>query len=88
MSSHVNTVDFFIQEHWLLPDHLGALNISDDFISVSVTGMDNSELLAGRPYGGCAIMFHKCYSHSIASCSKRFCALSLIHLMTANSISC
>ena len=37
----------FIQEHWLLPDHLGALNISDDFISVGVNGMDtcNSELL-------------------------------------------
>ena len=29
----------FIQEYWLLPDHLGALNIPDDFISVGVSGI-------------------------------------------------
>ena len=70
----------FIQEHWLLPEHLGALDISDDFISIGVSGMDSSELLAGRPYGGCGILYRKSLSQSISRlrcCSKRFCALTL-----------
>ena len=39
------------QEHWLVPDHLGSLNISDNFLSIGTSGMDNHELLLGRPYG-------------------------------------
>ena len=59
----------FVQEHWLLPDHLGALSISDDFISMGVSGMDacNSELLVGCPYGGCGTLICK----SLASCVRR-----------------
>ena len=46
----------FIQEHWLLPDQLYLLNeFHPDFHSVSVSGIDGSVLLCGRPYGGCAI---------------------------------
>ena len=56
----LNSCDIcLIQEHWLLPDHLGALNISDDFLSFGISGIDNSDLLLGRPYGGCAILFAK-----------------------------
>ena len=40
-----------IQEHWLLSEHLGALNsVSNDFLSIGVSGMDSGELLTGRPY--------------------------------------
>ena len=72
----------FIQEHWLLPDHLGALNISDDFISVGVSGIDtcNSELLVGRPFGGCGILIRKSLASNVRrlrNCSKRFCAIIL-----------
>jgi len=71
----------FIQEHWLLSDQLYVLNeFHPDFHSISVSGVDSSVLLYGRPYGGCAIL----YRHSLFSCitplccdSNRFCALKL-----------
>ena len=46
-----------IQEHWLLTEHRGALNLSDDFLSVGVSGMDSHELILGHPYGGCGILY-------------------------------
>ena len=46
-----------IQEHWLLPDHLGVLN---NFLSVGTSGMDSHELLLGHPYGGCGILYQQC----------------------------
>ena len=52
--------------------------ISPDFLSVGVSGMDNSELLLGRPFGGCAILYRKCLASCISSletCSNRFCAV-------------
>ena len=61
----LNSLDFcLIQEHWLLTEHLGALDIlvSDEFISIGISGMDSSNLLPGRPYGGCAILCRKSFS--------------------------
>ena len=49
----------FIQEHWLFREHLSSLNISNDFLSVSVSGMDSSEILVGPPFGGCGILYRK-----------------------------
>ena len=69
-----------IQEHWLLPEHIGALNISQDFLSAGVSGMDNTELIFGRPYGGCGFLYRKSLAPFVTriQCnSKRFCALSL-----------
>ena len=68
----------FIQEHWLLPDHIGALNISNDFLSIATSGMDSSELILGCPFGGCGILYRKSlapYVSRIKCNSKRFCAL-------------
>ena len=42
----------YIIYYIFLPDHLGALNISDNFLSVGTSGMENHEILLGRPYGG------------------------------------
>ena len=88
VSALLNSLDFcLIQEHWLLSEHLVALDISDEFISIGVSGMDSSDLLVGRPYGGCAILCHKSLSSSIRMlncCSKRFCAVSLL---STNAIS-
>ena len=61
-------------------NNIHILDICDNFSSVSGSGMDNSELLTGRPYGGCGILFRKCFSSSVwrlKNCSKRFCGLML-----------
>ena len=72
----------FLQEHWLHSYHLSRINeISDDFMSVNVSGMDSGSLLCGRPYGGCAILYRKSFASCvvpITSCSKRFCAIKML----------
>ena len=69
----------FIQEHWLHSDHVNQVrDISPDFLSVGVSGMNNSDLLLGRPYGGCSILYRKSLSSCIVpldSCSDRFCGV-------------
>ena len=54
-----------IQEHWLFRENLDSLLISNDFLSVSVSGMDSSQLLSGRPFGGCCIMYRKALSAAV-----------------------
>ena len=50
----------FVEEHWLLSSKLHLLqNISDEFIVISKSGMNDHELLSGRPYGGTAIFLRK-----------------------------
>ena len=63
-----------------MSEHLQSLNISEDFLSVGVSGVDSTELLRGRPYGGCGILYRKSLAPHITrinSNSKRFCALSI-----------
>ena len=48
------------------------------FLSVSVSGMDISELVCGRPFGGCSILYRKTLASCITpldSCSNRFCGV-------------
>ena len=46
----------FLQEHWLSEDQLCWLNgLSSDHVAVGVSGFGNSDILDGRPFGGCAI---------------------------------
>jgi len=69
-----------IQEHWLLSEHLGSLNIPDDFLSWGISGMDSCEFLHGRPFGGCGILYRESFANDVTriNCSsKRFCALSI-----------
>ena len=69
-----------IQEHWLFKEQLQSLNISDEYSSTAVSGMVSTEFVAGRPFGGCAILYRKSLSKfitTIKSISKRFCAISL-----------
>ena len=57
-----------------------ALNISQDFLSAGVSGMDNTELILECPYGGCGFLYHKSLAPFVTrvQCnSKCFCALSL-----------
>ena len=73
-----------IQEHWLLCENLQSLVISSDFLSVGVSGMDSSQLVTGRPCGGCSILHRKPLSplvQRIFTHSKRLCAI----LITLNN---
>lgn len=56
-----------LQEHWLLPCDLGFLNnIHQDFSATGYSAVDLSDgILTGRPYGGTAILYRKCYSNCI-----------------------
>jgi len=47
----------FLQEHWLSDEQLDCLgSLSADHAALGVIGFGNSDVLAGRPYGGCAIL--------------------------------
>jgi len=49
----------FLQEHWLSEAQLCLLgNISSNISYTGISGFDNSRILAGRPFGGCAILWH------------------------------
>ena len=83
LKDHINSLDlYFIQEHWLLKDHLHMINdINSDFLSISVSGMDNTSLLRGRPNGVCSILYGKTLSFCLTpldSCSDRFCGVKLV----------
>ena len=69
-----------IQEHWLLPDHLKALNISDssDLLSVGVSGMDDSELILGCPCGGCGTLILSAFVRCPSNFVMLFLTLMLI----------
>src|SRR5260221_1879449 len=47
-----------LQEHWLSEAQLSVLSDVDrNFLHTGVSGFDCSEILSGRPYGGCAILW-------------------------------
>ena len=50
----------FIQEHWLFSDNV--VNFASQIGNVNIhgtSGMDESQLIRGRPYGGCAFLWRK-----------------------------
>jgi exonuclease III len=72
----------FLQEHWLSELQLGSLgSIQSGVLYTGVSGFDNLEVLKGRPFGGCAILWH---SNLLADVSvvqtncKRICAVRVI----------
>ena len=47
----------FLQEHWLSERQLCKLgDIDSNYLFNAVSGFDSSDVLSGRPYGGCAIL--------------------------------
>ena len=76
----MNNLDIlFIQEHWLNESRFTEFsNISKEFSFSAVCGMDNKEILKGRPYGGCAILWRSNLTGKIElieSSSRRLCAV-------------
>jgi len=71
----------FFQEHWLAEDQSPCLNVvSPEHCAVGISGFDNSEVLRGRPYGGCAIFWRSSLSFTISTVvinSRRVCAVLL-----------
>jgi len=54
----VRTDFIFLQEHWITEEQLGELGLITENVSYAgVSGFDNSVILEGRPYGGCAILW-------------------------------
>ena len=62
----------FLQEHWLADAQLTLLGkLSADFCFTGVSGFGNTEVLMGRPYGGCAILWQ-------SSLLANVCPLSVV----------
>ena len=77
-----------IQEHWLFKEQLQNLNISDEFSSIAVSGMVTSEFVAGRPYGGCAILSLSSVIKTIKTTCKILCNFTYLLLNVDPSSVC
>ena len=80
ISSLLDKFNFlFLQEHWLSDAQLNVLgNIHANIFYSGISGFGNSEVLTGRPYGGCAILWHSnilANDSSIEVASRRLCAV-------------
>ena len=83
IESPLNNVDFmFIQEHWLAESQLNVLSdLHPQFLVTAVSGFDNSAVLSGRPYGGCAILWRSSLVVNVSSVtvySRRVCAVCVV----------
>ena len=69
----------FLQEHWLSEAQLGTLSSISDGVSFhAISCFGNSEVLAGRPYGGCAILYQSALLGNVCPISvdsQRICAV-------------
>ena len=74
-----------IQEHWLLLDELVLLNnLHDDFHSYALSAVDLSkEVLIGRPFGGTAILYRKCYVDKVHVCRTDISRITAITVDSA-----
>jgi len=72
----------FLQEHWLADGQLCKLgDIDSNYVFNAVSGFDSTEVLSGRPYGGCAILWRSDIDADIKAIeisSRRICAIRMI----------
>jgi len=78
----MDSYDFLlIQEHWLYNSQLHVFNDNITNIhSFGISGMDESKLHSGRPYGGCAILWRdvlSCKVTPIISDNTRLCVVKI-----------
>jgi hypothetical protein len=73
----------FLQEHWLSESQLLNLNnINSTHMSMGTCGFGNDEILMGRPYGGCAILWPvnlKGSTYFVDTNNRRLCSLRACH---------
>jgi len=64
----------FVQEHWLIKDNLNKFNtLNSDVVVYAKSAMDvgcSSGTLAGRPYGGVAVLWNKKLGSSVNYCGS------------------
>jgi hypothetical protein len=72
----------FLQEHWLSASQIELLAaLSADYFVAGISGFDNSVVLRGRPYGGCAIFWRRdsiIGGDYISTGSSRVCAMRTV----------
>lgn len=72
-----------LQENWSSNGQLYVLShISDSFLYSGFSGFDNSDVLSGRPYGGCAILWRSDLAvtvNVVNTESKRICAIRMVN---------
>jgi len=70
-----------LQEHWLSDAQMSLLgNIDKNILYYGVSGFGSQSVLSGRPYGGCAILWHsdmRVDIHPVCIDSRRICAVSV-----------
>ena len=72
-----------LQEHWLSDAQLPILNgINNNIclLSTAVSGFSGADILSGRQYGGCAIIWRADFGYKVKlinTCSNRICAIRL-----------
>ena len=70
-----------LQETWCLQDQVGTLNQHfKDHNTYGISGINDAELLVGRPYGGVSFLFKKSMSPHVTwveMSSKRVCSIRL-----------
>jgi hypothetical protein len=78
-----NCTILFLQEHWLSEEQLRLLSdIDAEFQCAGVSGFDNSDILIGRPFGGCAILWRSdllVTVSTLSTCSRRVCAIRMLN---------
>jgi len=71
----------FLQEHWLSESQLDGLgSISPTHLAFGISGFGCSDVLSGRPYGGCAIFWRRSLVFRVTPVltdSRRVCCLLL-----------
>ena len=71
----------FLQEHWLSDGQLPLLaDIDSNFKYTGVSGFGNREVLSGRPYGGCAILWRSSLSVNVEFLSVNSNRISTVKL--------
>ena len=74
----------FIQETWLINSRISPVlcNINCNYMANGISGMNEDELLMGRPFGGLGILWKKSLATNASFCSvpgtNRACALQLM----------
>lgn len=80
-NSH-NATFLLLQEHWLSDQQVPQLTCFEDGLAcVGVSGFGNREILSGRPYGGCAILWRAIAAFNVNQLtvdSNRICAIQVL----------
>ena len=73
----------FVQEHWQSVSQLCDLGtINNNYLAHGVCGFDNNAVMAGRPYGGCAIFWNKCVEGKVLPVSVESRRIAAIKVCT------